>query len=252
MKPTATEFMAQPKKALTLIGMSGVGKSHWGCKLEQWGWHNHSCDHLIGTEYLKEELGGGAGISADDILGLSEFVGQVGDPSKGGLDLAEFQRRQKMYYDAETQSLVDAARVIDHTDGNVIIDSTGSICENEDESVLQAVGDKSLFVYLKVRQAGHAEILKRAVDYPKPLYFPPAFLLERLGKYQEQFDVPSVEAIDPVEFLRWVFPFLFESRLEKYQSLADRYGISIYADKFNTVTSEEDFLGVIAEALEKG
>lgn len=251
MKITAQEFLEQPKKAITFIGMSGVGKSHVSCQLAEWGWKNYSCDYLIGTEYLKDVLGGGDGISEDNILGLSEFVGQVGDGSKGGLPLEEFQRRQKLYYDAEVQSLRDGCDEIAQAGGHTVIDSSGSICEIEDQGVLKELGEKSLFVYLKVRQEGHGEILARAVQYPKPLYFPPAFLLERLEYYRAQFDVAAVEQIDPVEFLRWVFPFLFEARLSKYQALADQYGVTIYSDQFLDVRSEEEFLTIIAGALDE-
>jgi len=32
------------KKAITLMGMSGVGKSHFSMQLAQWGWGHYSCD----------------------------------------------------------------------------------------------------------------------------------------------------------------------------------------------------------------
>lgn len=251
MKLSGKEFLSLPKKAVTFVGMSGVGKSYMSCMLDDWGWHSHSCDYLIGTDYLAEQLSGGKDMRADDIGSLSAFVGQVGDVAKGGLALDEFQRRQKLYYDAEVQSLRDACSVIDDADQSVIIDSSGSICEIEDDELMNELGARSLFVYLKVRQEGHGDILSRAVQYPKPLYFSPDFLLERLEYYKAQFDVESVQQIDPLEFLRWVFPFLFESRLPKYQALADAHGVTIYSDQFYGVKSEGELLQVIADALDK-
>lgn len=250
MKIKKQQFIDQPKKAVTLIGMSGVGKSYLSGVLDAAGWRGYSCDYLIGTQYLAEALGGHAdGMRADNILGLSEFVGQVGDVAKGGMALAEFQRRQQMYKDAELQSLQDACVAMDEAEGHMVLDSTGSICELDAPDVMEALGQRSLFVYLKVRQEGHGEILRRAVEYPKPLYYAPKFLLERLEVYKTQFDVECVDAIDPVEFLRWVFPFLFEARLAKYQALADQYGVTIYSDRFADVKSADDIVDVISAEL---
>ncbi len=247
MRISAKEFLEMPRRAVTLLGMSGVGKSHISAQLEMWGWGAYSCDYLIGSKYLKDTVCGD--VRLDDISGLSEFIGQVGDAARGGLSLVEFQRRQGLYYDAEVQSLRDACGAIDGAKGHVVVDSSGSLCEIEDESILADLGARSLFVYLKVREDGHGHILARAVDYPKPLYYPPAFLLERLAAFCAQFDVAGVENVDPAAFLRWVFPFLFEARLVKYQRLADSYGVGIYADQFNDVGSEDEFLNIIAKAL---
>lgn len=250
MKLSRHEFMGAPKKAVTLIGMSGVGKSYLSGILSKEDWQDYSCDYLIGAKYLAEALGGeAANMSQDNILGLSEFVGQVGDEVKGGLPLAEFQKRQKMYKEAELQSLIDACADIESSRGDFILDTTGSVCELQAPDVLEQLGQRSLFVYLKVRQEGHAEILRRAVEYPKPLYYAPDFLLERLEAYKEQFDVEDVAHIEPVAFLQWVFPFLFEARLAKYQALADQYGVTIYSDQFADVKNSDDIMRVIEGAL---
>ncbi|MBX2834914.1 MAG: hypothetical protein KTR28_08070 [Micavibrio sp.] len=251
MKITKREFLASPKKAITLIGMSGVGKSYISEILSKDGWLNYSVDYLIGAHYLREALGQASGeMSAGNILALSEFVGQLGAAEKGGLDLGEFKKRQSMYCNAEIQAMKDACGAIDGADGNIVVDSSGSICELNAPTVINEVGHRSLFVYLKVRQEGHGEILRRAVEYPKPLYYSPDFLIDRLDAYMEQFDVAGVDMINPNEFLRWVFPFLFQARLEKYQVLADFFGVSVYSDKFADVKSAEDVMAVIAEALE--
>lgn len=249
MKLTKQEFLDQPKKAISLIGMSGVGKSHWSSQLETWGWTNYSCDYLIASEYLSDQVEGA--VSADNIVNLSSFVGQIGDPSKGGVALEEFQRRQKMYYDAECSVLRDVPAALEKAEGHFVNDSSGSLCEVEDQAILEAVGQKTLFVYLRVRQADHAEILERAIQYPKPLFFPSSFFEERLERFQKKFEIERVEDIDPNVFLSWVFPHLFESRLPKYKALADQYGVTLSTGALAGVTSEEEFIGVIAEALDE-
>ncbi len=247
MKITKDEFLNWDNKVITLMGMSGVGKSYVAAQLAEWGWFNYSCDHLIGTKYLSAYVDGA--VSADNILNLSEFVGQIGGLEKGGVGLDEFARRQKMYYDAEVSVLRDMPVSVDAAPRKFVNDSSGSMCEVEDEDVLRAVGEKSLLIYLKVGQEDHAEILERAIKYPKPLYFPPAFFADRLAKFQSKFDITDIEEIDPYVFLSWVFPHLFESRLPKYQALADEHGVTISVGAFSKIKSEEEFIAVVAEAL---
>ncbi|HBR69611.1 MAG TPA: ATPase [Rhodospirillaceae bacterium] len=244
--------MSQPRKAITLIGMSGAGKSYLAAKMARWGWVNYSCDELIGTKYLKGEL---SGVPADDPMQLlSAFVGKIGNPAKGGLGTEEFRRRQKLYYDAEAEALRDTAEAIKSAHGqgrHFVNDSSGSLCEIEDEKLLAEVGKNTLFVYLKIGQNAHETLLNRAFTNPKPLYFPVPFFKERVQSYMQQFEMNAVEDIDPDEFLRWVFPYLFESRLPKYKALAEKYGVSISVSDIADVESEQDFLNVVAGALGK-
>ncbi len=248
MKLSKQEFLEQPRRAITFIGMSGVGKSHLSLQLEDWGWHNYSCDYLIGTKYLGAQLEGA--VSADNILNLSEFVGQIGSPDKGGVGLDEFARRQKMYYEAECAVLRDMPEALGGVAGDFVNDSSGSLCEIEEAAILDAVGQQTLFIYLRVPSSQHSKILERALEYPKPLFFPKAFFDEHLAAFQKEFSVERVEEIDSLEFLRWVFPYLFEARLPKYQALADKYGVTISTDTFDGVSLEEDFINIIAKALD--
>jgi hypothetical protein len=232
------------------MGMSGVGKSHLSSKLEKWGWNNYSCDYLIGTKYLKRLIPADRDRTAEDIAWLSDFVGRLGNWDLGGISLTEFELRQRLYYNAECDVIDDAVGVIEAEQGNIVIDSSGSLCEVEDAGLLDALGQASVFVYLKVRQEGHGEILERASSAPKPLYFPPAFLAERLARYYEKFDLNGVDEIDPQEFLRWIFPHLFEARLPKYQALAEKYGVVLASHKID-FDSEDGFLKAVAEALDE-
>lgn len=250
MKLSAKEFLEQPHKRITLMGMSGVGKSHTASKLGEWGWHNYSCDYLIGSKYLADVLS--AEISAGNIASLSEFVGQIGDPAKGGTGLKEFSRRQRQYYDAECAVLRDIGLGIEKAgETHFVNDSSGSMCEVEDEAILAEVGRRSVFVYLKVAQEDHAEILRRAIQYPKPLFFPSEFFAQRLAAYQQEFGAATPEDIDPRAFLSWVFPYLFEARLPKYQRLAEQYGVVLPAAQVSNIESPEAFIALIAEALDE-
>ena len=51
MKLTASEFTKWPNKAITLLGMSGIGKTTLANKLPKSKWFHYSGDYRIGTKY---------------------------------------------------------------------------------------------------------------------------------------------------------------------------------------------------------
>ncbi len=57
MKFTVEKFRAWEHKKVTLLGMSGVGKSYLSSKLrESDDWFHYSGDYRIGTRYLDEHI----------------------------------------------------------------------------------------------------------------------------------------------------------------------------------------------------
>ncbi len=249
MKLSKQEFLDKPLQAVTLIGMSGAGKTHISSQLAQWGWTNYSGDFVIGDRYMRDILGAESGFSTDDISGLSKYLGKVGNPDLGGLPLAEFQKRQKEYYNAECYSLTDMKDALAESDAPFVHDSTGSLCEVTDEALLKHIGEQTLFVYLKTDAAAEKQVLKRAYEYPKPLFFPPMFLLAIIDEYLALNGLCHAQEMVPDDFSRWVFPKLFAARKPKYQRLADLYGVSIPAGAFHDLKSADEFVSIIAEYL---
>lgn len=252
MRPAVDEFLRNPK-AITLMGMSGVGKTRLSAMLAKHGWHHYSCDYLIGTKYMSDALAGdAANISKKNIRNLSAFIGKVGDPSKGGLELNEYKRRQKLYYDAECQSLRDAPVAMRETPGiDFVNDSTGSLCEILDDEVVAEVGRVTLFVYIKASPQEELKVLDRAQHSPKPMFFPPDRFDEWLADYMKSQNVTDANKIDPDAFSRWIFPRLFEARLPKYQRLADLYGVTIPSDELKNVRDDRQFIDCIVKTLEE-
>lgn len=222
-------------KAVTLLGMSGAGKTHFSQRLAGWGWTHYSNDYEI-AKLL------GVDASVEDLSPLSDFIGQLGNPEKGGLTLEEFKARQKAYYDAECQVLEGMGDVIG--DAHFANDSTGSFCEVTDEALIARVAEKSLFVYIEADLKSHDEIIARAQEYPKPLFFPPAKLDEWLDAFCEEKMVGPTR-IEPGDFSRWVFPKLFKSRLPKYERLAEMYGIKVSVADLHGCADEVAFLELI-------
>ncbi len=251
MKLSKKDFL-NSRKAITLIGMSGAGKTHISSQLQHWGWYNYSCDYVIGDEYLRDELRAlNLGeFSVENIGALSVYLGKLGNAQYGGFDLATFKQRQEAYYDAECKALNVMGDVLNRTDKPFVHDSTGSLCEIEDQSLLQKIGEQTLFVYLKTNEQGERDVLKRAYEYPKPLFFPKSFLIEKIAMYLADHGLNNIDDIEPDEFSRWVFPLLFEARKPKYQRLADLYGITIPCTEFSDLSSADEFIEIIANHLD--
>ncbi|HOO82430.1 MAG TPA: ATPase [Alphaproteobacteria bacterium] len=259
MPITVSEFNDIERKVITLMGMSGVGKTYLSSMLARQGWYHYSCDYEIGTRFLGDEivqtLGVENTITRGDISQLSDYVGRLGNPDKGGMSLEEFRRRQNAYFNAECAALArlpERVRLA-HEQGimHVVNDSTGSMCEIDDKILLDMVDENSLIVYIKASPEEEKVVLERAKAYPKPLFYSPERFDRWLSKYEQEEGVEVVEDIDPDNFSRWAFPRLFENRLPKYQFIADKYGVTIPSEAFRGVESEAAFLDVIVEGLHK-
>ncbi|MGB4106337.1 MAG: hypothetical protein WBK55_00915 [Alphaproteobacteria bacterium] len=240
MNPLIEKFKNGPRKALTLMGMSGVGKTHWAWALEKAGWHHYNHDYLIGTKYLRDELG--ESVKTDDLTALSNYVGQVG---RGSVPVEEFKRRQARYIEAERQSLYDMCDVIDHSPDKFVNDSTGSICEIEDEALFRTLADHTLFVYIRAGKEEGQALVGQAFHEPKPLYFQPQQFDEWLAEFMKQHGYGGIDDFSPNEFSQWVFPKLFYSRLPKYQRIAEKYGVTVALRDLRTLKNADEFLKVI-------
>lgn len=257
MPITKSDFNKIEHKVITLMGMSGVGKTYLSMLMEGQGWLHYSCDLEIGIKYLAEDiektLGEPNHVKADDLSQLSRYVGRLGNPETGGLPYDEFKRRQQQYLEAECNSLRQLKHIIEEAEvkgiSHVINDSTGSLCEIDDEVLLDYIDENSLIVYLKANAEQEQEVLKRAQLYPKPMFFSPERFDFWVTEFMGEKELESSEKIEKDEFSRWVFPRLFENRLPKYQAIADKYGVTIPAEEFLDVTSADEFLNVIVRYL---
>ena len=259
MPITVPEFNEIERKVITLMGMSGVGKTYLSGVLAADGWYHYSCDYEIGTRFLGDEIAKTLGtenvITREDISQLSDYVGRLGDTTKGGLPLDEFRRRQNAYLAAECESLARLPRSVEkaHEKGHthVVNDSTGSMCEIDDKILLDMVDENSLIVYIKASPEEEKAVLERARSYPKPLFYSPERFDYWLNEYLEEKGLSDAGEMEPDDFSRWVFPRLFENRLPKYQFIADKYGVTIPSEAFRGVSNEDDFLRVVVEGLSK-
>ena len=279
MKLTVEQFRAWEHKNITLVGMSGVGKTHLSNMLRKHDWFHYSGDYRIGTRYLSEPIldiikkqameipllrellrsdyiSIQNRISIDNLGPVLSFVGKLGNPELGGVPLREFRHRQELYRQAEVEAMKDVPGFINKSRNvfgykHFINDVGGSLCELEDPEVIDILVDNTLILYIEVSKGGEAELLRRAEDDPKPLYYRPGFLAQHLSEYLEMKDLPYAALIDPNDFTRWIFPRLFHSRIPRYEEIATPYGYTVTANEVAALRDDEDFLHLLEIAIDR-
>jgi hypothetical protein len=92
-------------------------------------------------------------------------------------------------------------------------------------------------------------IIDRAVSDPKPMYYREAFLNEKLEQFMRLHNYNHTDQIPPDDFVRWVFPQLFKSRLPRYQAIADQYGYTVDAGEVAKISNEDDFVQLLAQTI---
>lgn len=279
MKLSVKEFKAWEHKCITLLGMSGIGKTRLAYLLRKHNWFHYSGDYRIGTRYLDEAILDNIkqqamqipflrellrsdsiyirnNITVDNLKPVSSFLGKLGNPEQGGLDLREFKRRQELHRQAEIAAMKDVAEFI-HKAREIygyqhfVNDAGGSISELDDPEVFQTLEASTLILYIKATKKDEQALIQRAEEDPKPLYYREIFLGEQLAIYMEKQEIPYIAMIDTDQFVRWMFPRLFYSRLPRYQAIADKYGYTITTDELTHVRNEADFLYIVESVVDR-
>lgn len=277
MRMTPQEFLDWESKSITLLAMSGAGKTTLSSKLPRDKWFHYSGDYRIGTKYLEEPILDNikqqamgvpflrdllksdsiyicSNITVDNLSPVSSFLGKIGDPSKGGLTLAEFKRRQALHHQAEIAAMNDVPEFIHKAERiygykHFINDAGGSVCELDCPDVLETLAKHTLIVYIKIPPALEQTIIDRAKKDPKPLYYRPEFVEEKLAQFMRERNYDSTDQIPPDEFVSWVFPELFKARVPRYETIAAQYGYTVDGDDVAKVQTEDDFIQLIARAI---
>lgn len=280
MRMSRQQFRQWPRKAVTLLGMSGVGKTHLANRLPKNNWFHYSGDYRIGTKYLEEAILDNikrqamqvdflrdllrndsiyiaSNISVHNLEPVSSFLGKLGNPALGGLPLDEFKRRQRLHAGAEAAAMKDVAEFIDkaHTIygyDHFLNDAGGSIVELDDPDVLKTLAEHTLVLYLQAGPEMEEKLVRRAVSDPKPLYYRDDFLDIQLARYLESQGLTSAEDIDPDHFVSWIFPLLARDRRPRYEAAAEQYGYTVPAEAVEAVRTEADFIDLVADAIPDG
>lgn len=278
MKLSVQEFRDWEHKSITLLGMSGVGKTHLSTLLRKKGWFHYSGDYRIGTRYLDEPILDlikqqamqvpflrdllrndwiyiRNNIKVDDLGPVLSFVGKLGNPERGGVPLDEFVSRQAAYREAEIAAMRDVPEFIRKAREiygypHFVNDVGGSLCELEEPGVIGLLAKHSLILYIQVTNAAEEQkLIERAQSDPKPLYYRPEFLREQLAIYLQEKGLGFAAEIEPNDFTRWVFPRLFHSRIPRYEAIARPHGYTVTSEEVAKVCDEADFMALMETAI---
>ena len=196
----------------------------------------------------------GNNIGVDNLGPVLSFIGKPGDPEQGGLPLNEFRRRQELYRRAEIAAMLDVPEFIRKAREiygyqHFVNDVGGSLCELDDPGVMEVLVNHTLILYIEVTDSEEGELIRRAEDDPKPLYFRPAFLEEQLDAYQQERGLPYMAMADPDDFIRWVFPRLFRARVPRYEEIASKHGYRVTLDEISQIGNDDDFMKLLDLAI---
>ncbi|TVO76626.1 ATPase [Sedimenticola selenatireducens] len=280
MKLSLEEFRNWKNKSITLLGMSGVGKTHLSKMMRRYNWFHYSGDYRIGTRYLDESILDTIkqeamqvpflrdllrkdwiyirnNIKVDDLGPVLSYVGKLGNPELGGVPLGAFQQRQAEYRTAEINAMRDVPEFI-HKARDIygyqhfVNDVGGSLCDMEAPGVIDLLAEHSLILYIQATEADEeAELIRRAQNDPKPLYFRPEFLRQQVQAYLKEQGLAYAAEMDPDDFTRWVFPHLFRSRIPRYEAIAEPLGYTVTSYEVNQVRDEADFLALLELAISR-
>lgn len=281
---TPEDWLNAREKRVLLFGMSGVGKTHAAVKLRKSGdWFHYSVDYRIGTRYMGEEIVDNfrreamkvpflasllksdsisivSKITFNNLTPLSTYLGKPGDRERGGIPFEEYRRRQTLHRSAEIASLLDSIHFIRRsTDiygySCFVCDSGGSICEvidldAPDERVMSRLVEHLLPVWIMGDRDHTERLINRFNQSPKPMYYRPEFLHECWDDYIASGD-HAEDDVDPDTFMRWIFAKAIAQRKPRYHAMANRWGVSVASEDLAGIESEQDFIDLIASALEK-
>jgi hypothetical protein len=280
---TAQDWRDATHKRVLFYGMSGLGKTHVSNLLrDQGGWFHYSIDYRIGTRYmgelivdnakahamqvpflrdllLSDSIYIGSNITFHNLAPVSTYLGKPGDPSKGGMPIEDYRRRQEQFRQAEINALMDTGYFIERAERlygypNFICDTGGSICEwvdgdDPNDPLLTELARHCLLIYIQGSNAHTAELIRRFDRAPKPMAYQPEFLSAAWDEYLKENKCQADE-VDPDSFIRWTYARALAHRQPRYEAMV-KWGISVSADEVAQVRNGADFDHLIATALER-
>jgi hypothetical protein len=278
------EFEALATKAVTVLGMSGVGKTTLAALLQSHHWFQYSVDYRIGTRYMDEHIVDNfkreamrnpflselllsdsiyicSNITFHNLAPLSTYLGKPGNPAKGGISFAEYKRRQAQHRDAEIKALLDVPEFIGRADDiyrykNFICDSGGSLCEvvdanNSQDPVLKSLSENTLLLYIEGTPEHAKMLVERFCKNPKPMYYQPQFLDEKWAEFKALNKISNDDDVDPDGFAVWGFEQLLHHRIPLYKKIADQLGYTIRMQDVPQISTEADFISLVSRTIDQ-
>lgn len=152
------------KEIITLIGMSGVGKSHWSEKLAKAGYKVFHIDDLISLEIQniidKETGDNNVDYGESKVGSLAKWMGFPGDK--------RYKKNCKIYLKLEEKITLRSLNEALKYEGKSVIDTTGSVIYLS-KTLQKNLKKNTKIIYLDVLQSKLDEMLKTFCEVPKPI-----------------------------------------------------------------------------------
>ena len=278
------DWIKSPNKRVSLLGMSGLGKTRLSNMLQStFNWFHYSVDYRIGTRYLDEFIVDNfkqeamknaflrelllsdsiyisSNLNFNNLSPLSTYLGKPGKETLGGINFEKYKERQKQHREAEILSILDTNKFIEKSNDiygyqNFVCDTSGSICEvvnpeDPNDPLLSHLYEDTLIILIKGSRKHKEQLIKRFKKDPKPIYYNEDFLNKKWSKFKDKFKV-SNSNVDPDKFILYCFEELLDYRTPIYNSIAKNWGITIDADDISKVKNEDDFINLVSHYLSK-
>lgn len=179
---------------ISLIGMSGTGKSYWSKKLEKEGFIRFGCDDLIENK-LEEQL---KVLGFNGINDVAKWMGQPFDN--------QYPATSKKYLSFEKEVMETILKTIESIEYNVVIDTTGSVIYTG-EDIINKLKKQTKIIYLDTPFEVQQKMFALYIQDPKPVIWGDIF-----EKHDNQTNKQSLQSC---------YPKLLESRSKQYALLAD-------------------------------
>ena len=170
---------------ISLIGMSGAGKSHWSQKFAGAGFHVIGVDDRI-EEKLAPEL------EKDGHNGIGGVAAWMGWP-----DSPTYREREKKYLEYEIESMNEALDEIESSDEQgIVLDTTGSVIYTGDE-ICRRMQKLTKVVYLEASPKEENILIGLYLSNPKPVLWGDQYY-SALGRTHTGHDCALLSAADRV------------------------------------------------------
>ena len=278
------DFRDWPHKAVTIFGMSGVGKTTLARLLQDSSWFHYSVDYRIGTRYMGEYIVDNfkreamkvpflrdllrsdsihinSNITFENLSPLSTYLGKPGNPDKGGIPFAEYKSRQFQHHGAEVRALLDVpgfiakARDIYQYE-NFVCDSGGSLCEvvspdDPHDPVLKCLSENTLLLYIEGTPEHTRMLVERFRKHPKPMYYQAAFLEAKWAEYKALNAITHDDDVDPDGFAVWGFEQLLHHRIPLYRAIAANFGYTVRMRDIPDIDTEPKFIDLVSRIIDQ-
>ena len=277
MKLSVNEFREWENQCITLLGMSGVGKTRLANLLRKRNWFHYSGDYRIGTRYLDEPILDNIkqqamqvpflrdllrsdsiyirnNITVDNLKPVSSFLGKLGNPEQGRAAVSRSSSAARSCTAGGDRGHAGRAGV--HPQGARDL-RLPALRQRRRRQHLRtgrpgrdpALAEHTLILYIKATENDEQELIRRAEDDPKPLYYREAFLDEQLELYMSEKGCPTLRRSIPTISCAGCSRACSTRACRATQAIADANGYTVTTDELAGVRDEPVSCALVETAI---